>query len=218
MTNRRESEPSPETASSTPFYIAGTMFAVAAALGVASIVTDSLGAELVVGEVFIAAGWIAGLVGLLGFYPALADRSRWLSRAGAAFSIVGIVAFVVLAAASLFAFFTGAAVERGVSVAGLPLVYLVPGIILAPILAFASYSAAALRTGRYPRTVGILLVVPSLIVFVNVATPPTVAGREFITLGIKLGLTLVMLTLGYVLGTAGSSTDHAESAADTTAD
>ena len=216
MTNPRGATESSVTWSSTPFYVAGAMFAVAATFSAASVVADAERLALLVGEAFIATGWIAGLVGLLGLYAGLADRSRWLTRAGATFSVIGIVAFVVLAAASLVAFFTGATVERGVSVAGIPLIYLLPGIIPAPILAFASFSAASLRTGVHSRAVGVLLVIPSFIVVGNVATPPALPGRELITLGIECGLALTMIAIGYLLRTGSVSADGVESAPDTT--
>ena len=67
---------------STAFLIAGLMFAVDAAIVAA--VIGPLGEQyMLLGQAFVAAGWTAGFVGLLGVFPGLADRSRRLAQADA---------------------------------------------------------------------------------------------------------------------------------------
>ncbi|MWG34633.1 hypothetical protein [Halomarina oriensis] len=189
------------------FLVAAVLFGVAAAFAVAGMVTGADRLDLLVGEAFIAAGWVAGLVGLLGLYPRLSDRSRWLARAGGVFAVLGLVAFVFLGGASLAAFVTGAAVERGGAIGGLPLAFVFPGIIAGSLLAFSSFSVASLRAGVHSRTVSVLLAVPSAIFVANVATP-AIPGREFVTLGIVCGLALTMFAIGYTLRTADSPSER----------
>ena len=75
---------------STAFLIAGLMFAVDAAIVAA--VIGPLGEQyMLLGQAFIAAGWTAGFVGLLGVFPGLADRSRRLAQAGAVLVGIGLL-------------------------------------------------------------------------------------------------------------------------------
>jgi hypothetical protein len=193
------------------------MFVCAAALNVNTMVTGAERLSLMVGEAFIAAGWLGGLLGLLGLYSVLADQSRWSTRAGAVFAVSGAVAFVVLAAGSLVAYFNGG----GVGDLPIPFVYLFPGVIAGSLLAFISFSVASLRSDLHSRTFGILLLVPALIFFTNFFILPFVVGDgtgpappEVIGT-VTGGLALVMLAIGYVLRTEDAPPGGAKVAAET---
>lgn len=192
--------------SATAFLVGGGLLVLDAAIVVANIVT---GAEhwLLLGQAFVGAGWTAALIGLLGLYPRLAARSRWLSRAGAVFAVIGAVTFAIMAVAVL------------VYYAGIPdgeydaiSLFFLPGVLIGSVLGFVSFSVASLRTGVHSRTIGFLLLVPPILVVANILR--FVAGMESasITLGIVLGDALAMLALGYVLRTEPTPTDRAEPA------
>lgn len=190
--------------SPTAFLVGGLLMVVDAAFVAANVVT---GAEhfLLLGEAFVGAAWTAALIGLLGLYPGLADRSRWLSRAGVVFAVIGVVVFAVLAVASL-GYYTG------ILTGEFDTTVFIPGVLIGSVLGFVSFSVASLRTGVHSRTVGILLLVPAILVVTNILR--FVAGFESatITLGIVIGDALAMLAIGYLLRTEPAPTDRAEPA------
>jgi len=192
------------------FLFGGVMFAISAALTVVAMVTGAVQSNMVLGEAFIAAGWIAPLVGLLGLYPVLADRSTRLVQAGLVFVVIGLVAFVFLAVASIIAFVQSMEITE----IPIPVVILLPGIIAGSLLAFVSFSAASLRSGAHSRTVGLLMLVPSAIFVTNFLILPLIRGPGpnppeigFVITG---ALSLAMLTIGYVLQTEDVPTSHTD--------
>lgn len=192
-----------ERRSSTAFLVAGVMFVVDAALVGAMIagVADRL---LLVGQAFIAAGWTAGFIGLLGSYSELADRSTWLARAGATFVVIGIVVFVVMGIASLAYF---ADVLSGDLQTLVPI--FLPGVIIGSVLGFLTFGVASLRTEVHSRTVGVLFIVLALFPVVNILSG--VAGFErTLTFAIVIGLALVNFAIGYLLRNEDSSTGDME--------
>lgn len=192
--------------SATAFLVGGLILVLDAALVMANIVT---GAEhwLLLGQAFVGAGWAAALIGLLGLYPGLADRNRWLSRAGAVFAVIGVVTFAIMAVAVLV-YYAGIPDGEYDAVSW----FFLPGVLIGSVLGFASFGVASLRTGVHSRTIGILLLVPPVLVATNVLR--FVVGLEAvaITLGIVIGDALAMLAIGYVLRTEPTPTDRAEPA------
>jgi hypothetical protein len=196
----------------TLFFLGGAMFVVSAALNGMQIVAGTERLSLTVGEAFIAGGWIAGLLGLLGLYPGLADRSRWLSRAGAVFAVIGVLAFVVLAVVSLYGFVAGS--EPGTF--PIPIVYFIPGVFVGSLLAFVSFSGATLQSDDHPRALSIFLLVPSAIFVTNLFILPAIFGTgrrpPEVLLVIVGGLALAMLVIGYLLRTGPKGPDRPEPA------
>lgn len=190
-----------ETGSARAFFAGGVTFVFAAVLNVVTVVTGAERLSLMVGEAFIAAGWFGGLVGLLGLYPVLRDRSRWLTRAGAVFAVVGAVTMVVLAVASLVAFVQGG----GVGDLPVPFIFLFPGLVIGSLLAFVSFSVASLRSDVPSRNVGVLLLVPALVFSTNFFILPIIVGTgpapPEIIFAVTSILALVMLAIGYLLRT-----------------
>lgn len=211
MTDRNGIWNSLEQRSSTAFLVGGLLMAADAFIVAANIVT---GTErlLLFGQVLVGVGWTAALLGLLGLYPQLADRSRWLSRAGVLFAAIGVVVFAVMAVTVL------------VYLAGIPAgeysdvgMFFIPGVLIGSVLGFVSFSGASLRTEVHSRAFGILLLVPAILVLTNILR--FIAGFESttITLGIVIGDALVMLAIGQALRTGTSQTDHAEPSAESPA-
>lgn len=194
-----------ERRSATLFVAAGVMLALDAVIVLAEMVS---GAErlLVLGEAFSAGGWAVALLGLLGLYPSLVDRSRWLTRTGVVLSAIGVVTFVILAAASLV---YGAGIPDGDLEALVPL--FLPGVILGSVVAFVVFSAAILRTQGRSRTVGRLLLVPPAIVVVNILTGIAGVDSPLVLLVIVVALAMIFRAIGQALRTEEGSSrtgDH----------
>lgn len=194
-----------ERRSATAFLIAGAMF-VADAVLIGSVMLSAGDQLMLLGQAFIAAGWTAGFIGLLGTFPKLAERSRRLAQAGAVFVGIGIVVFVGMGVASL-AYFTE--MLSGDLSALVPI--FLPGVVIGSVLGFLTFGAATLRTDIHSRSVGVLFVLLGLIPVVNILSG--IAGIQSLTatLAIVVGLALINLTLGYRLRTEEASTEHVES-------
>lgn len=196
------------------FFAGGVMFVAAAALNVVAMLAGAERLSLMVGEAFIAAGWFGGLIGLLGLYSGLANKNRWLARAGAVFATIGAVTFAVLAVASLLAYFQGG----GVGDLPVPFIFLFPGLIVGSLLTFITFSVASLRSNVYSRTVGILLLVPPGIFFTNFFILPIILGTgpnpPEIIFVVTSVLALAMLIIGYVLRTEDAPVVSSEPTAE----
>ncbi|WP_435064796.1 hypothetical protein [Halobaculum sp. EA56] len=193
-----------EERSATAFLIAAAMFLVDAAL-VGGVIVAAGDRLMLLGQAFVAAGWVAGFVGLLGLYPELADRSRRLARTGLVFVAVGLVVFVVMGVASLV-YFTG--ILSGDLSALVPV--LLPGVVIGSVLGFLTFGAASLRSGAHSRGVGVLLVVLGLFPVVNILTGAAGVQSMVATLVIVLGLSLVNAAVGYRLRSERDSTERVE--------
>jgi hypothetical protein len=160
---------------------------------------------LLLGQAFVGVAWTAALLGLLGVYPRLADRSRWLSRAGAVFAGIGVVVFATMAVTVLLYYAGIPAGEYG-NVGQ----FFIPGVLVGSVLGFVSFSFASLRTGVHSRTFGILLLVPAVLVVTNILR--FVAGLESttITLGIVIADASAMLAIGYLLRNEGVAVERAK--------
>ena len=207
-----------EQSSQSLFLLGGLMFVVAAALTVVAMITGDVQSNMVLGEAFIALGWIGPLLGLLGLYPVLRDRNPWLVRAGLVFAVIGLIAFIYLTAASVFAFLQGMEITD----IPIPIAVLLPGIIAGSLLAFVCFSVATLRSDAHSRTLGILMLVPSGIFVTNFVVIPVIRGPgpnpPEIGLVITGLLAVAMLAIGYVLRTEQTSTERSEAVVEPTAD
>jgi len=189
---------------STAFLVAGLMFAIDVAI-VSAVMTTASEDLMLLGQAFIAAGWTAGFVGLLGVYPGLADRRRRLARVGLGCSLIGIVVFAVMAVASLAYFSPLLSGDLSTLV---PL--FLPGVIIGSVIGFITVGATTLSTGAHARPVGALFVVLGLFPVVNIGSG--IAGFQSLTatLAIVTGLTLCNLAVGYLLRTEDGATGAVE--------
>ena len=197
---------------STLFLVAGIAFVINAAVVATGIATNSDHLITTLGQAFVGVAWTAAFLGLLGLYPGLVERSRWLVRVGGVLVAIGVVVFAAMAVASLLYF---AGIPDGEITDIVPLV--LPGVILGSVLGFLSFGVASLRTDVHPRSVGILLLVPPLFVIANVGSGAFGIDSPYFILAIVSGLSLVMLATGFRLRSSGA-TDHAEAAPGRTAD
>ncbi len=190
---------------STLFLVAGILFGINVAIVVTVITTGVEQMTLLLGETFNAAAWAVALVGLLGLYPGMADRSNRLARAGAVFAAIGIVVFAVLSVLSLVFYLE--LVEGGIENL-VPLI--LPGVIIGGVLSFLVFGVISLRTDIYPRSIGILLLLPPLIVIANIIIGAAGVESSYSLLGIVSGLLLVVLAIGFRLRSSSGSTDRGE--------
>ncbi len=194
--------------SATAFLVGGFLMVVDAAFVTANIVT---GTEhfLLLGQAFVGGAWTAALIGLLGLYSGLADRSQWLSRAGAVFAVIGVVTFAVMAV-TVVLYYVGIP-DGEYDAIGM---FFIPGVLVGSVLGFVTFSVASLRAGVHSRLLSLLLLVPAILVVTNILR--FVVGNEsvVITLGIVIGDALTMLAIGYVL-TYESPRGSAEAASAT---
>lgn len=188
----------------TAFLVGGLILACDAVLVSAEILTDA-DHWILLGQAFVGVGWTAALLGLLGVYPDLADRSRWTARTGAVFVAIGVVTFAAMAV-TVLVYYVGIPSGSYEDVGMLPL----PGVIVGSVLGFVTFSVASLRAGVHSRRFGVLLLVPPLLVVTNIVR--FIAGLESttITLAIVILDGLAMLMIGYVLRREVATPDQRE--------
>lgn len=142
-------------------------------------------------DVFVTTGHLVALVGLIGLYPALVERTPRLARFGLAVGAVAIASWVVMT------------VGQFLAVAGVwaSLAAVLPGaffvvVLAATILTYAAFGTATLRGGGYPRTDGLLVLAPAVLI-AALAIDATVNGSTAVD-GVLFGggLALSMLALG----------------------
>ena len=162
-------------------------------------------------DVFGPTGHLVALVGLLGLYPTLADRTPTVMRVAGAVAAVALVSWAVM---SLTRFLAVGGIVSSVSEA-------LPGIF--PIIVFAStiltyllFGVATVRTDDSSRTVGLLVLAPGVLVLVALVSSAVAGVTALGGVLIGGGLALSVLALGYTLRTWRSH-DHAVPAADATA-
>lgn len=179
------------------FLFSGVIFIPKMIIAASHIFVD---AELFVAleRVFLGAGWTAAFLGLLGFYPSLTNRSRWLARIGALFSVIGGITMTVMAAVSL-GYFTNLLNGEVSDV----LMYFIPGIFGGIVLGFGTFGIASLKTNIYSRGIGFLFLLLPLTFLFNLASgfsgfrSFTGIDAEIRSLGVISILALTMLAIGY---------------------
>lgn len=157
--------------SSTLFVGAGGLLAILAALWAVEVFLDT--DTSILRNVSGPAGMAVAFVGMLGLYPALADRTPRVAGAAALFAMAGIVGTVarVLAAGSQL---LGLVAARPAWVEPFQLPFLI-GIVLG----FITFGVAVLRTDVFSPTIGVLLLVPGILFPVVLGTVIAFADGSF---------------------------------------
>ena len=189
----------------TAFTIAGVIFAANAVILLLNLAAGTQGQYMTLGQAFIGAAWTAGFIGLLGFYPGLADRSRRLARAGGVFAVLGLLTMVLMAVVS-FGLFAG--VLAGTLADYTP--YFLPGVFFGIVLGFGIFGFVSLRTTIYTRGVGLLFLLLVLTFLFNLGTGIAQFNPLSKVLGVVAVLTLTNLVLGHKLRTGSAVTTQAE--------
>lgn len=146
-------------------------------------------------EILLPMGWLSAYIGLLGFYPRVAEAAPRLSRASLSLVVIGIVSVLVnRGGAVVVGFLTGSPFWEVTT--GLEPLYAV--VMATTFLGFLLYGVASVRTRVPSRTVGGLFLVPAALLSTHVALLfldglPNPIAFEFGTIA------LVMIALAYVL-------------------
>lgn len=194
-----------ENGRSSLFLVAGILFGINIVIVATGTATGSEKMTVLLGETFNAAAWAVALVGLLGFYPGVADRRSWMARAGAVCAAIGVVVFTAL---SILSFVYYLEIIDGSIESLVPLI--LPGVIIGGVLSFLLFGIVSLRTDGRQRIIGILLLLPPLIVIVNILSGAAGVASSYFLIGVVSGLLLVMLALRYRLRSASESSEHGE--------
>lgn len=158
----------------------------------------------VIGEVIVPAGFLLGVIGLLGLYPPLADQGSRLARAAAAVAVIPVIGWTLLVIG-------GVGEEVGLLPQGGVLPIAVPmTVIITMLVTYLLFGLTTLRTEVYPRSIGLFMLLESAnyVVLLSGALPPYV---------IDAGHAVAYLGLGITLLANGFPTDRSEPAVDSTA-
>ena len=199
-----------ETRSATAFLVVGGIWFVDTVL----LVLERAGGMPIPDPVFpvlILSALTVSVVGLFGFYPRLANRSRWLARLGIVVTALAGVGFAVL-----LAWWVVANAIRAVPIPPAPLLMVT---VFAVLFGFAFFGVASVWTGVPSRSVGFLLlaVVATLVGYL---VSQAVYGSDppaWVAPTLTAVLTVITLAIGYRLRTEPSPTDRAGPASDPTA-
>lgn len=191
------------------FLLAGGLFVVfAASTGVR---TFTAAVVPVVHDVFGPAGFFVGVLGLLGLYPTLADRTPTLARAAAAAAVVPLVGWFAIAAIGV-GDAAGVLPDASIVLPGVAFV----AVFLTTILAYGLFGAASLRGAVPSRTVGVLLLAPAALILALILGMGVVPAAGWIEFIIDAGHALSHLAIGFALGAAGVPTDPPAPAPEST--
>lgn len=206
MTNRKGVSGLIERRTGTLFLIAGGLFVVFAALhGVEAFMNRSAPKDI-----FGPAGFAFAFAGILGLYPDLVARNPWLTRFGAVFATIGIIAAAVTSVWHVAIWVVPDATPTFAAVVPI-------GMVLGQFLGYIPVGLASLRTDVHPRTIGLLLIaVPSIlaVMIVTVASGFATSGSAVVLGGVQA---LVHLAIGNALRTEGIPSDRAEPSGEPTA-
>lgn len=148
--------------------------------------------------VFLMGGFLVALLGLVGLYPQLADRSQRLAQVSLGSIVltgVGISILAILAVVGLILPSFDVLDSRAVAIVALP-----TGLLL--VASFLLFGVTVLRTNAFPRTIGILLLIEFVLVLlatVGGSAVEALVGRGMFLVGAKLLHFLVLCSIGYSL-------------------
>jgi hypothetical protein len=191
------------------FLIGGGIFVVDAGLLAYHIASGTEPAAF--GQMLIGASWTAAFIGLLGFYPGLAERSRWLSRVGGVFAIIGGITMAAMAVTML-----GYATDVIGGDPGGTAVYFLPGVFFGIVLGFGSFGIAGLRTDSYSRYLGLLFLLLPVTFLFNLSSGIAGFSTLPIVLGVVSVLALTMLSIGLLVRTGKAAAERESATASAT--
>lgn len=193
--------------SPTLFLIGGTLLVGHAAVQGIDAFTDLSPPP----DVFVTVGHLIALLGLVGLYPVLADRTSVTARAAAVVAVVPLVGWTVMTSVKLLA--VGGLVSSLTDTLPGPIIMLVVG---STILTYVLFGVATLRVGEGSRSVGLLVLSPAALIVVLLADAAVTGASAADGVFIGGGLALSMLALGYRLRSWSGSARRTAAAADVT--
>lgn len=185
----------------TLFAVAAGLMAITAGVFAAEGVLDS-DMDLLLG-LFAPGGFGIAFLGVLGLYPALADRARTLARAGALFLVIGVIGAIVLVVSHL-AQLAGVLADQPtvVTAANLPL-------LLGVVLGFGAFAIGGIRTAAYSGTVGLLLAWPAVVFGgLILGSVSGITYRHWVHIAHSGSEAIVYLSVAYVIRTSRAPADR----------
>lgn len=174
------------------FLIGGAIFVVDAGLVAYHMSSGTEPAAF--GQTLVGASWTAAFIGLLGFYPSLRERNRWLARIGGFFAVIGGITMAAMAVTML-----GYATDVISGDPGEVALYFLPGVFVGIVLGFGSFGIASLRTDLYSRYLGLLFLLLPVTFLFNLSSGMAGFGTLATILGVVSVLALTMLAIGYLV-------------------
>lgn len=193
--------------SPTLFLVGGGLLVGHAALSAIHAFTDVATPP----DVFVTTGHLVALVGLLGLYPALVDRTPIVTRAAGTVAAVALGSWIVM---TVTRFFELAGFVSSLGDA-LPEVFFIV-VLASTILTYIAFGVATLRVDGSSRVVGLLVLAPGGLTVALVVDSALTGVSALDGVVIGGGLALSMLALGYTLQTWDRPTNPAAPARDVT--
>ncbi len=159
-------------------------------------------------------GYVVGFLGLLGLYPAVADESPWLARAGAGAALLGMIglsAFTVLHLAELAGVVTPSSSPEQPGYFGVFTLFALTGFVVG----YLSIGVASLRRNVHSRTVGFLLLAPGIIVVVMIVQIVIGWTSQLQAFVISAGEAMAHLAIGATLRMNASRGEREPSSGET---
>lgn len=186
---------------STAFLIGGAIFVADVALVASHLASGTEPGAF--GQALVGSAWTASFIGLLGMYPSLVDRNRWLAQIGVVCAVIGGITMAVMALASI-------GYSTGILSGELSefVMFFLPGTFIGIVLGFGSFSVASLRAEIYSPSVGLLFLLLVLTFLFNIGS--SIAGFSSLTtvLGVVCVLALSKLALGYMFRSEKAVAPH----------
>lgn len=190
-----------EERSSTLFLAAGVVLVFYGAFNGIEAFTD-----VAVPTNIFESGYVFGFLGLLGLYPALAEKQPLLARAGLVAGAVGLLG-VVLVSLRSFGHLVGLVPEYPAGWWAIIILLLIGFIV-----GFISVGLAVLRSDAYSRTAGLVLLTPGVIVVVMLIHIAAGLNRPATAFVISSGQAMAHLAIGATLHQESSRPEQAEQA------
>ncbi|QLG49027.1 hypothetical protein [Natrinema halophilum] len=163
-------------------------------------------------DVFVTVGHFVALVGLLGLYPVLVDRTPVVARIARAVLVVAAASWCVMTGTQLLALAGIVASLEAV----LPDSFFMI-VLTTTILTYGLFGISALRADRQSRRVGLFVLAPGGLTVVLIVNSAIGGANAVAGVGIGGGLTLSMLALGYILRSWGGQSERTPPVGDASA-
>lgn len=189
-----------ETRSGTLFLAAGALLIVYAGLHGIEAATD-----MVLEPNPFEFGYVVGFLGLLGLYPAVADKSPRLARVGAGAAVLGMIGLSALTVWHL-AELSGVVEPAQPAWFGVFILFALTGFVVG----YLAIGGASLRTDGHPRLLGLFLLAPGILVvvmIVQILMGWTSQQQAFV---ISAGAAMAHLAIGATLHTKATQPTRQE--------
>lgn len=163
-------------------------------------------------DVFVTTGHLVALVGLVGLYPVLVDRTPTLARVAGGVVVVALASWFVMSVTQFLAL-AGIVPSLGEA---LPEAFFAV-VLASTIVTYLLFGIATVRVDDRSRTVGTLVLAPGVLTVALVVDSVVTGVTALDGFVIGSGLALSMLALGYTLRTWEGPTDVPATAGDVTA-